>query len=168
MAGLDWIDYQSAMDSWTKAVPDELRRAFYMRIYKWVVAFATWRSIDHTAVAVATTSAKSASKAKDASSAAAAATGATLTSTIITSSSSSNRAVVSPPSSRHTGRSDKLSIGPSPSSSLHPHHHHSPSPGAAYTTRQARSQVVAHEALKKGKKVSTMCYSVVQCIAEFI
>jgi len=150
------------MDSWTKAVPDELRRAFYMRIYKWVVAFATWRSIDHAAVAIATTSAKSASKAKDASSAAAAAaTGdhhATLTSTIATSSSNSNRAMVSPPSSRHTGRSDKLSIGPSHSISHHPHHHHSPSSGAAYTTRQARSKVVAHEALKKGKKVRTMYY----------
>jgi hypothetical protein len=141
------------MDSWTKAVPDELRRAFYMRIYKWVVAFATWRSIDH-AVAAVTTPAKSASKTKDAS-----ATGdhhATFTSTIITSSNStSNRVVVSPPSSRHTGRSDKFSIGHGPSHSSSSSSHH-PSPGTAYTTRQARSKVVAHEALKKGKKVRTM------------
>lgn len=149
------------MDSWTKAVPDELRRAFYMRIYKWVVAFATWRSIDH-AVAAVTTPAKSASKTKDAS-----ATGdhhATFTSTIITSSNStSNRAVVSPPSSRHTGRSDKLSIGHGPQQHHHhgpghssSSHHPSPLPSSAYTTRQARSKVVAHEALKKGKKVRTM------------
>ena len=161
------------MESWTKAVPDELRRAFYMRIYKWVVAFATWRSIDPTAATI-TATAKSASKAKAASSAAATAgdhheEALASTSTIISSCSSS--AMISPPSSsrQHTGRSDKLSIDHHHHHSPHhhsPHHHspHRPSPGAAYATRQARSKVVAHEALKKGKKVRLL--SVARCTAE--
>jgi len=125
-------EYKAAMEKWTKAVPDELRRAFYMRIYKWVVAFATWRSSDPSGGAALKTKDVPATTAGDHHA---------------PSSSSSTVAVFSP--SKHTGRSDRLSVGPQHG----PNHNHRPSPSTAYATRQARSKVVAHEALKKGKQV---------------
>lgn len=34
---------QVAYDSVVRLVPDETRRRFYMRVFKWVIAFATWK-----------------------------------------------------------------------------------------------------------------------------
>jgi hypothetical protein len=32
-----------AIDRFSKLVPDERKRKFYVRVFKWVVAFATWK-----------------------------------------------------------------------------------------------------------------------------
>ena len=36
-------DLSGAIERFVKLVPDELKRKFYIRIYKWVVAFASWK-----------------------------------------------------------------------------------------------------------------------------
>jgi hypothetical protein len=36
-------EMHAAIDSFVRLVPDEAKRKFYVRIFKWVVAFATWK-----------------------------------------------------------------------------------------------------------------------------
>ena len=36
-------EFNSAVEKLVTLVPNELRRRAYIRVYKWVVAFATWK-----------------------------------------------------------------------------------------------------------------------------
>ena len=45
------IELNGAIDNLTKLVPDENKRKFFVRVFKWVVAFATWKYGPKSAVA---------------------------------------------------------------------------------------------------------------------
>ena len=46
-----FLELNIAIENLTKLVPDENKRKFFVRVFKWVVAFATWKYGPKSAVA---------------------------------------------------------------------------------------------------------------------